>query len=217
MSIIWTVEGDKTSWAEWASRMTLSASSKLASFLVSDFHSSGNSWALDIGCGTGRAFVPLSRNGFKIIGIDPIRSATRISLERAKKEHLTALPVQATAIQLPIQSNCIKLVFALGILFHLTPAELGVALQEIFRVLDQEGVAVLHFLDIDDWRRSLAESVKTENLPLLSYHAIITCFCSPEIIQDKIKLSGLKIEKTKFRTSRDEQGERREWLFYCVR
>jgi ubiquinone/menaquinone biosynthesis C-methylase UbiE len=217
MSIIWTVDGNKTSWAEWASRMALSSTSNLANLLVSDFHSSCNSWAIDLGCGTGRAFLPLSRNGFKIIGIDPILTATRISLEGAKNKNITAVPIQATASQLPIQSNCIKLVLALGILFHLTPAELGNALQEIFRILDKEGTAVLHFLDIDDWRRNLAKSVYPGNLPLLSYHAVITCFCSPEIIQEKIDLSGLKIEKSKLRTSRDEQGERREWLFYCVR
>jgi SAM-dependent methyltransferase len=217
MSIIWTVDGNKTSWAEWASRMALSSTSNLASILVSDFHSYCNSWAIDLGCGTGRAFLPLSRNGFSITGIDPILAAARIGLERPKNKNITAVPVQATASQLPILSNRIKLVFALGILFHLTPAELANTLREIFRVLDKEGTAVLHFLDIYNWRRNLANSVNPENLPLLSYHAVITCFCSPEIIQDKINLSGLKIEKSHLRTSLDEQGERREWLFYCVR
>lgn len=217
MSILWTVDGDKTSWAEWASRMALSPSSNLTNLLVSDFHSSCDSWALDIGCGTGRAFLPLSRNGFKIIGIDPILTATKISLERAKNENIMAAPVLATARQLPIRSNIVKLVFALGVLFHLGPIELDNALQEICRVLDKDGTGVLHFLDIDDWRRNLAQSVNTENLPIPSYHAIVTCFCSQDVLQDKINSSGLKIEKSELKTSSDEQGERREWLFYCVR
>lgn len=217
MSMIWTVDGDKTSWAEWASRMALSPSSPLATLLASDFHSSSSSWALDVGCGTGRTFLPLYNSGFKIIGVDPIFTATKTSLERAKIENVLAVPVLATASQLPIRSHTVQLVFALGILFHLSPAELDNALKEIYRVLDENGKAVLHFLDIDDWRRKLAKSVNAESLPTPGYHAVVTCFYSKDVIQDKINSSGLKIEKDVLKTSRDEQGERREWLFYCVR
>jgi len=216
MSIIWTVDGDKTSWAEWASRMASSPSSNLANTLLSDLHSACRAWALDLGCGTGRAFLPLYRNGFRIIGIDPIFSATKFSLQRANKENVLAVPVQATANQLPIQSHTMRLILALGVLFHLGPAELDDALQEICRALDKEGRALLHFLDIDDWRRNLAESVNAEDLPSPSYHAIVTCFCSQDVVQNKINSSGLKIERRELKTSTDEQGERREWLFYCV-
>jgi len=126
------------------------------------------------------------------------------------------VPVQATANQLPIQSHTMRLILALGVLFHLGPAELDDALQEICRALDKEGRALLHFLDIDDWRRNLAESVNAEDLPSPSYHAIVTCFCSQDVVQNKINSSGLKIERRELKTSTDEQGERREWLFYCV-
>jgi SAM-dependent methyltransferase len=217
MSIIWTVDGDKTSWGEWASRMALSPSSNLAHTLLSDFQSSCNSWALDLGCGTGRAFLPLCNNGFKIIGIDPIFSATKFSLERVKKENLLATPVQATISQLPIQSHSVRLVLALGVLFHLSPTEMSCALKEIYRVLANDGKVILHFLDIDDWRRNLAEPVNAENLPIPSYHAVVTCFCSQDLIQDEINSSGLKIEKSELKTSKDEQGERKEWIFYCDR
>ena len=217
MSIIWTVDGDKTSWAEWASRMALSPPSNLVNALLSDYHSNSVSWALDLGCGTGRAFLPLYNNGFRVIGIDPILSSTKFSLERAKKENLLAVPVQATASQLPIQGHTVRLVLALGVLFHLSPTELDDALKEIYRVLETDGKAVLHFLDVDDWRRNLAESVSAENLPIPSYHAVVTCFCSPNVIQDKINMADLKIEKRELKTTRDEQGERREWIFYCAR
>jgi SAM-dependent methyltransferase len=216
MSIIWTVDGDKSSWAEWAGRMALSPSSHLANTILSDFQSSCSAWALDLGCGTGRAFSPLYRNGFKIVGVDPIFSATKFSLERAKKENVPAVPVQATASQVPIQSQTVSLVLALGVLFHLSPTELDDALQEICRVLEVDGKAVLHFLDIDDWRRNIAEPVNAENLPTPGYHAVVTCFCSQDEIQENINSSGLKIEKSELKISRDEQGERREWLFYCV-
>jgi SAM-dependent methyltransferase len=216
MSIIWTVDGDKASWAEWASRMASSPSSNLANNLLSDFHSVRGAWALDLGCGTGRAFLPLYRNGFKIIGVDPILAATKFSLERTNQENVLAVPVQATASRLPIQSHTMRLVLALGVLFHLGPTELDDALKEICRALDKEGKAVLHFLDIDDWRRNLAESVNAEDLPRPSYHAIVTCFCSQDVVQNKINSSGLKIERGELKTSTDEQGERREWLFHCV-
>ncbi|HZD58113.1 MAG TPA: class I SAM-dependent methyltransferase [Anaerolineales bacterium] len=54
-------------------------------------------WAIDIGCGTGRAFSPLAENGYQIIGIDPIFEAVRAGHERAKQEHLPAWPLLATA------------------------------------------------------------------------------------------------------------------------
>jgi ubiquinone/menaquinone biosynthesis C-methylase UbiE len=197
--------------------MASSPSSNLANVLISDFHSNGESWALDLGCGTGRAFLPLYSNGFRVIGIDPILSSTKFCLERAKKEKLLAVPVQATASQLPIRGHSVRLVLALGVLFHLSPIELDDALKEIYRVLETDGKAVLHFLDIDDWRRNLTESVNAENLLIPSYHAVVTCFCSSNVIQDKINMAGLKIEKRELKTSRDEQGERREWIFYCAR
>jgi ubiquinone/menaquinone biosynthesis C-methylase UbiE len=209
--------GDKNSWAEWAGHMALSPASPLVNLIISEFHSDINSWAIDVGCGSGRAFLPLSTNGFRIVGIDPIFTATKISLERAKKEKMLAVPVQATASQLPIQSSSAKLVFAIGILFHLSPIELGKALQEIRRVSDKDGKAVLHFLDIDDWRRHLAIAVSPDNLPIPSYQTVVTCFCSQDLIQERIDSAGLKVEKSELKSSTDEQGERREWLFYCRR
>jgi hypothetical protein len=50
-------------------------------------------------------------------------------------------------------------------------------------------------------------------MPIPGYHPVVTCFCSHDVVQEKINSSGLKIERCKLHISRDEQGERMEWLF----
>jgi ubiquinone/menaquinone biosynthesis C-methylase UbiE len=217
METIWTIAGDETSWPGWASRMATSTASETMKQLASDLTPGSQQWALDIGCGTGRSFLPLNQNGYQVIGIDPIHEAIIISQSRAKNENLSAWPIWATADWLPIRNESIKAIFAIGTLYHLSPIELEKALTEIKRVLLVGGEAILHFLDLDDWRRKLGKQIRIDDIPMPSYQAVVTCFCSEDVIRTTIHTSGITVQNSVLKTQYDEEGERRDWFFHCVR
>jgi len=217
MKKIWTLAGDETSWPDWASRMATSSASELVRQLASEFKPGSHKWAIDIGCGTGRSFLPLAQNDYQVIGIDPIYKAVKAANERAKKEHMPAWSILAIANHLPVRSQSIGSVFAIGTLFHLSPLELEAALLEIKRVLFVGGEAILHFLDIGDWRQKLGNSLKSEDVPMPSYQAVVTCFCSEDVIRGMINSAGLSYQDSYLKVHDDDGGKRKDWFFHCVR
>jgi hypothetical protein len=106
-------------------------------------------------------------------------------------------------------------VFAFGTLFHLGLVELTLALHEIRRVLRPEGEALLHFLDIEDWRRSLGKEIDPDQAPVPSFRAVVTCFCSRQVIEEWLEEVGLGLLSLELRTSASEAGQQRNWLAQC--
>jgi ubiquinone/menaquinone biosynthesis C-methylase UbiE len=217
METIWTIDGDEKSWAEWAAQMTCSSASQAIRQLAFSLKPGCQNWALDIGCGVGRSFLPLVENGYRVLGIDPIKQAVAASRARVRQEKLLAWPVLASASQLPFDSQSIRAVFAIGVLFHLSPKELDKALCEIHRVLQPGGEAILHFLDHRDWRQKLGAKKEAEEIPEPSYQALVTCFCSENVIREWIIQTGLCIQGGFLKTKKDEAGVRRDWFFSCIR
>jgi ubiquinone/menaquinone biosynthesis C-methylase UbiE len=171
---------------------------------------------LDLGCGTGRAFIPLVEAGYKVIGIDPTVACVQNSQHRIRQAHLSAYSILATAAQLPTQTESFDLVIAISCLFHLSITELTSALREIQRVSMPGGRAVLHFLDLEDWRHTLARKISPEDAPIPSYRSVVTCFCSPEKIREWITQAGLKLEKLELRSNATNRGQQCNWLAHCT-
>jgi SAM-dependent methyltransferase len=162
MNAIWTLDGDDTSWSSWADDKKLAPSSPFIQDLIAANQASHQQWAIDIGCGTGRAFLPLVEAGYRVIGIDPIISGLRSCQQRVSQATISAYPVLASATHIPMHDQSVSFVFAVSILFHLSLPELMGALLEIYRVLLPDGKAILHFLDIEDWRHTLAKQIPPE-------------------------------------------------------
>jgi len=215
MKAIWTLDGDETSWSAWAENIALAPASSLMVDLITRNKATCIGWALDIGCGTGRAFLPLTEAGYQVIGIDPTMKSIRFSQQRVNQSNISAYPVLASATQIPLPNQSIAFVFAISCLFHLGLVEMTDALQEIYRVLLPRGKAVLHFLDLEDWRHTLAKEIPPEQAPIPSYRAVVTCFCSQEKIQQWITQAGLRFTELELKTSSSEAGEQRNWLAYC--
>jgi SAM-dependent methyltransferase len=215
--IIWTLEEDAEAWPAWAEHMAEAVAMPLMLEIIAAHLSPQHGWVLDVGCGTGRAFLPLEEAGYRIIGIDPIASCARHSQQRAKREQLKAYPIRGTAALLPIQAASIDFIFAISCLFHLSLPELTSSLQEIQRVLVHGGRAVLHFLDLDDWRRVLARQIRPEQAPVPSYRAVVTCFCTQKRVEEWIARAGLRLEKIELRTNPTDQGQQRNWLAQCTK
>ena len=212
--MFWTAAGDEASWTTWAKNMAQASPSHLLENILSDSHKA-NARALDLACGVGRNFEPLTQCGFQVIGIDATLAAVQHCHERVVTARIPASPVCAVAQLLPIRNASINLVLAIGILFHLTRSELTSALSEIRRILEPEGEAILHFLGIDDWRRNLGTPVSPESLCPPSYKSVVTCFRSASAIRELIRVSGLELKSLDLRTKSDEKGEQRDWLVRC--
>lgn len=131
--------------------MAGAAPSPLAGRVLAGRRVSAGTWALDAGCGTGRAFAALGQTGCRVIGLDPVMEGLRASRARAGSEGVEASLVRGIASALPLCGGSIRLALSVGVLFHLGPRELPAALAEIHRVLAPSGEAILHFLDLGDW------------------------------------------------------------------
>jgi ubiquinone/menaquinone biosynthesis C-methylase UbiE len=217
MACFWTLNGDDKSWTSWAENMASAPVSSLVEEVIATRKAANPGWAVDIGCGTGRAFIPLAEAGFQVVGVDPVIRGLQFGRERARLSRMPAFPLQASATRLPLKSASISYVLAIGTLFHLSITEVKDALQEIRRILRPDGEGLLHFLDSDDWRRALARQIHPEEAPVPSYQAVVTCFCSRETIEEWLKKAGLKLMLLELKTSATENGQQRNWLAYCRR
>jgi len=72
-------------------------------------------------------------------------------------------------------------------------------------------------LDADDWRRALAQEIRSEEAPWPAYRAVVTCFASEEAIRLWLEAAGLEIVSLEPRTSASEAGEQRNWIVTCRR
>jgi SAM-dependent methyltransferase len=215
METIWTLDGDETSWSSWADNMADVPASPFMKDLIAADKASRQGWAVNVGCGTGRAFLPLVEAGYRVIGLDPTRNGVRRSQERVSQNHLSAYPIIGSAARSPLPTKSISFVLAISSLFHLSHVELTNALMEIYRILLPSGKALLHFLDLEDWRHTLAKEINPEQAPIPSYQAIVTCFCSQGKIQEWITQTGLKLIALELITSASESGQQRNWLAHC--
>jgi SAM-dependent methyltransferase len=151
------------------------------------------------------------------VGIDPIARGLEFARNKALRSRIPARPLQASAAHLPLADGSMGFSVAIGTLYHLSRMELACALREVRRVLRPGGEANLHFLDIDDWRRSLAPEIRPEEAPVPSYEAVVTCFCSAGTIQQWIEQARLQLLSLELRTSESEAGQQRNWLAHCRR
>lgn len=214
---LWTCEGDETSWTGWAEARADMPASQFVRELIQAHPAPGPGWALDLGCGTGRAFSPLAEAGYRVAGLDPTARAVELGRERARAQGLPAWPVRASAAALPFRDGCAPFVLAMASLYHLTPRELPAALAEIRRVLPPGGVAVLHFLDGQDWRRTLAPELRPGDASFPGYRAIVTCFCGRQALEEWLQAAGLEVLSLDLRTSASPAGEMRDWIATCAR
>jgi len=60
---------------------------------------------LDVGCGTGRHAIELTRRGYRVTGIDLSASQLALAREKATREHLDITFLQADARDLPFQGD----------------------------------------------------------------------------------------------------------------
>jgi pseudaminic acid biosynthesis-associated methylase len=87
--------------------------------------------AVEVGCNVGWNLRYLSQAGVPAVwGVEPQTYA----IERARRADPTLTIVPGTAFSLPFRDGCFDLAFTSGVLIHISPDDLGRALDELYRV-----------------------------------------------------------------------------------
>lgn len=96
---------------------------------------------LDLGCGSGRHTVYLTRNGFKVYGIDIAEEGIKITKEWLKREKLQAnLKVDSIYKKLPYKDNFFDAIISTNTIHHTKIEDIRKAIKEIERILRPKGL-----------------------------------------------------------------------------
>lgn len=99
---------------------------------------------LDLGCGTGRHVIPLSKEGFSVYGIDIAQNALEVTKERLEKEGLKAeLTIGNIYERLPHEDNFFDGVISIKVLHHGTVSQIKGLIKEIERIMKPGGALMI--------------------------------------------------------------------------
>jgi len=90
---------------------------------------------LDIGCGTGRNYIPLVEEGFDVTGLDISPVGLQILKEQLEEKRLSAKLVMGKSSELPFDSDSFDFVLAHGSLHFGTWNEIENNFAEVWRVM----------------------------------------------------------------------------------
>jgi ubiquinone/menaquinone biosynthesis C-methylase UbiE len=99
---------------------------------------------LELGCGAGKLTVFLSKLGANVTAIDIGFDLVYASHTLAKVNHADCQFQQATIKHLPFHANTFDIVIGLAVLHHLSEDEVTDVVEEAYRVLKDDGVAVFY-------------------------------------------------------------------------
>lgn len=94
---------------------------------------------LDLGCGPGQVTQYLADRGIQVIGLDLAPQMLLLAARRTRQHSFACGDMRS----LPFRSRSFRAVVAYYSVQHLPRSELGIALQEVHRVLTSEGILVL--------------------------------------------------------------------------
>lgn len=131
---------------------------------------------LEVGCNRGHNLVALVKilgEGADLVGVE----ANRYSLEIAKVSSTKVDFLCSHAIDLPFEDEYFDLVFTAGVLIHISPTDLPLALAEIYRVTKRyilaieyfsEEDTVVHYRGYDDllWKRDILKLYRAQFIDL---------------------------------------------------
>lgn len=126
---------------------------------------------LDLGCGTGRHLILLSKMGFEVYGIDASPKALEVSRQWLEEEGMYAnLQLNRIEHRFPFGDNIFNAVISIQVIHHNLLKDIIFTIKEIERVLKRNGYIFITFPilkgggRIDEWE--LKEIEKGTYIPL---------------------------------------------------
>ena len=141
----------------WAEIADQNQTEKQLQFLKDQLKPDG--YILDVACGTGRHMIPLSQQGYGMVGLDISANLLKIAKQRSKEIQL----VRGDMRFLPFKPQVFAGVISMDTSFGYLPSEADdrITLVEVKRVLNQRGVFVLDIFNGEE----LTRKYKNKNLP----------------------------------------------------
>ncbi len=119
--------------------------------IAGTFKKKGVKRVLDLGCGSGRHLVYLSRKGFDVYGIDSSLTGIGLARKWLKKERLKAhLKNQDIYQKLPYKNRSFDAIISTQVLHHNYSHNIKRLITEMERVLDDNGIL---FFTVPKFRR----------------------------------------------------------------
>ena len=116
---------------------------------------------LDLGCGVGRHSVYLAARGFDVVGVDASRNALMMAKGWSKAEvGVEVKLLRASMTDLPFVSGCFEAVISVSVVHHAVKDDVERTVEEIYRVLKDDGIFLANLLSIEDYRYGLGEEVE---------------------------------------------------------
>ncbi|ALM75065.1 class I SAM-dependent methyltransferase [Thermococcus barophilus] len=146
---------------------------ELEPYLLKELTKKGK--VLDLACGVGGFSFLLESYGFEVTGVDVDEWMIKRAEKYKEEQNSNVKFVKADAKDLPFEDDSFDYVLFVGdSIVHFTPPELNQVFKEVHRVLDKNGLFIIHFSDL------------REMLPMLR---------SSKIIGEKYWVSKVLIDK----------------------
>jgi len=97
---------------------------------------------LELGCAFGSFAVFLAKQGARVTGVDIGPDLIESAKLSAEINHVDCEFHRANIVNLPFDTNSYQFVVGISVLHHLSQSDLKRAVEEIYRVLDESGVAI---------------------------------------------------------------------------
>ncbi|MFX0034067.1 MAG: class I SAM-dependent methyltransferase [Candidatus Hermodarchaeota archaeon] len=114
--------------------------------IIKIFHERGVKRILDLGCGTGRHLIFLSKKGFKVYGMDASPKALQIAREWLKEENLEVeVVLNRMEHQFPYKDCFFDAIISIQVIHHNLMKDIIFTVNEISRILKPKGIIFITF------------------------------------------------------------------------